>query len=313
MSNSDAVQHKNAYINENSICSKKIVIDIPQFHEDGVITTFYETNTENIEMRTPIIDPRPPPVYMLSTYDQKENHDLDEYNASSYLPTSVPSTSCENVKKINVDMHTTNTKKSRIKKGLALTNYDAIDQDHNLSTKRDEKKERVVVHGWMFSDSQLTKEYQLYLIEKLYNIEYNSVVSVTTTSNHVKDKEIVFVSSQINCKKNGYKQQDIEKGIYCETMFAGFNYIVELLYNSKLLCYYCNDFVHILYKYVREPKQWSLERIFNDRGHNRGNVKIACLTCNLRRKTMHYQKYIDTKKMVSIIKIDGSCINTAHP
>jgi len=206
-------------------------------------------------------------------------------------------------------------KKGKVKKGLALTNYDLVNNEYvpssssssssHCSEKEKAKKERVVVSGWIFTNSQLTHEYQLYLIENLYNTEYGGEYSDGVV---VKNKELVFITSQINNKKNGYKQQDIEKQLYDQRQFANFRYIVELLYISKLQCYYCNEHVHILYKYVRDPKQWTLERIFNDRGHNVGNVKIACLTCNLRRKTMHYQKYVDTKRMSSIIKIDGNYI-----
>jgi hypothetical protein len=57
----------------------------------------------------------------------------------------------------------------------------------------------------------------------------------------------------------------------------------------------------ILYEHVREPKQWSLERIDNDYGHNKNNVEIACLSCNLRRKTMYHERFIFTKQL-NIVK-----------
>jgi hypothetical protein len=55
---------------------------------------------------------------------------------------------------------------------------------------------------------------------------------------------------------------------------------------------------------VREPQQWTLERMDNDFGHNEGNVVIACLSCNLRRRTMHYERYLFTKQL-NIVKVDG--------
>ena len=56
--------------------------------------------------------------------------------------------------------------------------------------------------------------------------------------------------------------------------------------------------VNVLYKNVREPLQWTLERIDNDYGHNHDNVTIACLECNLRRRTMYHERYVFTKQLV---------------
>jgi hypothetical protein len=57
----------------------------------------------------------------------------------------------------------------------------------------------------------------------------------------------------------------------------------------------------LFYENVREPKQWSLERIDNKEGHNYGNVEIACLSCNIGRRTMYQDRFIFTKQL-SIIK-----------
>jgi len=54
----------------------------------------------------------------------------------------------------------------------------------------------------------------------------------------------------------------------------------------------------VLYKSVREPKQWSVERINNDYGHNKNNVTIACLSCNLSRRTMYHERYRFTKQLI---------------
>ena len=40
-------------------------------------------------------------------------------------------------------------------------------------------------------------------------------------------------------------------------------------------CIYCSEEVFILYERVRETKQWTLDRINNDIGHNSGNLVIA--------------------------------------
>ena len=60
----------------------------------------------------------------------------------------------------------------------------------------------------------------------------------------------------------------------------------------------------IMYEFVREPRQWTLERLDNSFGHNRDNVVISCLSCNLRRRTMAKERYLQTKAMSKIVKID---------
>ena len=59
----------------------------------------------------------------------------------------------------------------------------------------------------------------------------------------------------------------------------------------------------MFYRYVRDIQQWSLDRIDNNYGHNRDNVEIACLKCNLRRKTIAPDKYILTQEITKIKKI----------
>lgn len=38
----------------------------------------------------------------------------------------------------------------------------------------------------------------------------------------------------------------------------------------------------LLYKLVREPKQWTLDRIDNEYGHCVDNIVLSCLECNLK-------------------------------
>jgi hypothetical protein len=44
-------------------------------------------------------------------------------------------------------------------------------------------------------------------------------------------------------------------------------------------------------------KQWTLDRIDNDIGHNKKNLVIACLECNLKRKRTNKDKFMFTKNM----------------
>ena len=66
---------------------------------------------------------------------------------------------------------------------------------------------------------------------------------------------------------------------------------------SQGLCFYCQRYVHLIYDYIREPKQWTIERIHKSMGHNKDNVVISCLNCNLHQRTMHYERYLLTKQL----------------
>ena len=48
---------------------------------------------------------------------------------------------------------------------------------------------------------------------------------------------------------------------------------------------------------VREPFQWTLDRIDNDDNHNKDNVVIACLDCNLKRRRRDADKFYFTKNL----------------
>jgi hypothetical protein len=62
-------------------------------------------------------------------------------------------------------------------------------------------------------------------------------------------------------------------------------------------CHYCACETYLLYEFVREMKQWSLDRINNDIGHNKGNLVIACLECNLKRRRTNKDAFFMTKNL----------------
>jgi hypothetical protein len=96
--------------------------------------------------------------------------------------------------------------------------------------------------------------------------------------------------------------QDIQKQKYDEDKIVDFNFVVSLLVQKDLRCYYCKESVYLFYNYVRENKQWTLDRMDNDKGHNKDNVEIACLHCNLRRRTMYHERYVFTKQL-NVVKL----------
>lgn len=108
---------------------------------------------------------------------------------------------------------------------------------------------------------------------------------------------------QIQNKVSSYKMQDIQKHKYDDDRFVDLNFVIQLLHEKSLKCFYCRESVYLFYNFVRENKQWTLERIDNSMGHNKDNVEIACLLCNLRRRTMYHERYVFTKQMMNVVKL----------
>jgi hypothetical protein len=108
---------------------------------------------------------------------------------------------------------------------------------------------------------------------------------------------------QIQNKVSSYKMQDIQKHKYDDDKFVDLNFVIQLLHEKSLKCFYCKESVYLFYNFVRENKQWTLERIDNGVGHNKDNVEIACLLCNLRRRTMYHERYVFTKQMMNVVKL----------
>ena len=102
---------------------------------------------------------------------------------------------------------------------------------------------------------------------------------------------------QIHAKLNGYKSQDIRKELFSINEFVSIESTLDMLRKCDMKCFYCKSSVKILYEQVREPSQWTLERIDNSRGHNTDNVEISCLSCNLKRRTMYHERFAFTKQL----------------
>jgi len=105
------------------------------------------------------------------------------------------------------------------------------------------------------------------------------------------------LKKELTKKINSYKGQDIKKGIYDENKLISFEDTIEKLVSSKLLCYYCSINVKIIYKNVREPCQWTLDRKDNSECHSNENTIIACMKCNLDRRVTDIDKFIFTKRL----------------
>jgi len=178
-------------------------------------------------------------------------------------------------------------------KTITLTISDSPSQENTSreTTLEKEKHKRVITNTkrWIFTETDYTKENQLNLIRNLLS---------------GNDNAHRIILQQINQKIAGYKAQDITKSIYDPDQFISLKSVIQLLLESELQCHYCKKDINVLYEVVRDPQQWTLDRINNDYGHNQENLLISCLSCNLRRKTIYHERYELTKICTNVVKLD---------
>ena len=96
---------------------------------------------------------------------------------------------------------------------------------------------------------------------------------------------------EIDAKRKAYIYQDKHHNIYDPRYTITTDRIVELLVSADLLCHYCREICQVAYKESMCRRQWTLDRIDNNYGHNDANVVIACLECNLKRGTMDSERF----------------------
>ena len=179
----------------------------------------------------------------------------------------------------------------------------SADQD---ITDQDSKKISIVGTNTRFQLKKVTQNKQIKVrtisntwkdIPDIDN-QVKMIETLHQENNDCGNNEYSCVVTEINNKINGYKHQDILKGLYKSELFVSYNQVINQLNDCKLTCYYCSSKVMVLYSIVREPLQWSLDRINNDDGHTNENVVISCLKCNLERKRRTKDAFVFTKKMV---------------
>jgi len=181
----------------------------------------------------------------------------------------------DDIKHIIVDLKTATETSSR--------------QTVEKTSKVPSKRKITATKKWPFSEEDLIPVKQLSYVEQLYTDNIVDTDACSTLRRHIREKI------------SGYRSQDIKKDILDEESIVDVPTAITLLYTSKTICYYCNNPVRVLYENVRESCQWSLDRIDNSIGHNKTNLLIACLECNLRRKTMYHERYAFTKQL-NIVK-----------
>lgn len=165
--------------------------------------------------------------------------------------------------------------------------FEDPNEDKNEKSKRKTSKKRLIANTavWKDNEKDLTVEKQKEYIKEL-------------KCGNIQNKDICqVISKQIRQKISGYRNQDILKKKLETDKLISVEETIKKIYECDLDCYYCKENVMILYENVREPKQWSLDRLDNDFGHNTDNVVISCLSCNLHRKTMYHERFAFTKQL----------------
>lgn len=134
----------------------------------------------------------------------------------------------------------------------------------------------------------------------------NAVELIEQLKNEGKVNDVQkLIHKNIITKIQGYKNQDKKKNIYNDEQIIDIHGVIDLLYESKMSCNYCKTQTNLLYENIKDPNQWTLDRLDNNIGHNKGNLVISCLACNLKRKTMHFKRFEFTKQL-QIIKNDDN-------
>ncbi len=196
-----------------------------------------------------------------------------------------------NVKKVNFtgNVNSGNSLSTPIENDVKTIIFAKKTEVGNLPVEKELPQIRKVAQKWAFTEESLSASNQFANLEKLLDVE--------TISNKASNPHLLEIHRQINYKIHSYRSQDLKKSLYDESKFVDYTYVMELLREKKLLCFYCRESTTLMYDTVRDGKQWTLDRMDNSMGHNRGNVEIACLTCNLRRRTMYHERYVFTKQL----------------
>ncbi len=176
-----------------------------------------------------------------------------------------------------------------------LTNEKKIKEKKIKEPSIENKKivKRVVCENWNFTIDDYLHENQLRMVQNIYDNSYNHMDNITK-----------IAVQQINAKISGYKQQDLLKKKYDKDEFLHLKSVIDKMIECQLKCYYCMTEMNVLYDISREMKQWTVDRIDNDKGHNINNFYLACLECNLKRRRRSDDKFLFTKQM-KLIKVEN--------
>ena len=155
-----------------------------------------------------------------------------------------------------------------------------------------ETKKRVQSEKWDFSEEYFEYSNQIKIVNEILNNNFA----------HFNDVSKIAIQ-EINRKISSYKQQDTLKKLFDQAKFLKFESVIHKMIECELKCRYCQNEMNVLYDVSREMRQWSVDRLDNDIGHNIDNYHLACLECNLKRRRRTDEKFLFTKQL-NIVKQD---------
>jgi hypothetical protein len=180
---------------------------------------------------------------------------------------------------------------------------------NNVDKFTKKKSNREIIQTWNINEKYFNHEEQQNLLLNIDSQFIEDVINIKSTS-HINSGIWNTILRELKNKISGYMNQDKTKNLYNPELIISLQKVIQLLKKSNLICHYCQKPTYILYKKVRDMKQWTLDRIDNDQGHNMENCVICCLKCNIQRKTLNDEKFRFTKQM-KLSKLDGDeCIDT---
>jgi len=157
-------------------------------------------------------------------------------------------------------------------------NSDKLNSDKLLNNPTKHNPQRSRTLKWTIDDAFFAYDKQMEVLRRL-------IADDTTL------EERKFFIKEIKNKLDGYARQDVANGVLDLSAIISLDATIELLLIGKLKCVYCRECCQLIYKDVMAPRQWTLDRVDNDQGHSGDNVTLACLACNLQRRTMDAERF----------------------
>ena len=174
------------------------------------------------------------------------------------------------------------------KKSISITGKRNIDSFSNKPAVRNIKyKQR---------DISISEIHDIFLFIKKHDKD--------DTSQQFSNKQ-KYIYQTLYTKSYSYFNQDKSKRSELPREIIPVKILIDKLINNNYKCSYCNQNIKIIYDKVRDPLQWTLDRIDNSLNHTDKNCVISCLKCNLKRKTLE-KKIFEKWNIVSVKKNDAN-------
>jgi hypothetical protein len=177
--------------------------------------------------------------------------------------------------------------------------------EKNIIALNEQQRQFVQKHELLFSQFDTNSNCHQQEKRMIEELVFSNDDSVTNNETYAQ------WMTQLAIKRNSYKQQDKEKNLLDVENFVTKEEILRLLLKSEVICDHCKCHVKIIYTNVRDQRQWTLDRIDNRKGHNAGNVVVACLKCNISRQTKLYHQFKQTKQL-TVVKLPETYDNESE-